>query len=417
MFSDHAYLERLPKQIVLRGANPNERHLFSFNQAREYAYFDHKLRSGRRLGPGLAVPYGYPAFQSLWAQDASCPYQFAAYNPASGEVTMKGKHLPVRELVPSDPPTGHADRDLGHRPHSSRSSGGPRSSSAWREVRKQAVIDALVFDKLAETVLGEVPSGQARPRKRSYTAAYGDSARRKDQYPRKSRAVHGRNGGRDSYKVDVSAGPSLELEERSLPTRDGAGTPAVATPVATPGPAPVAGPTRDDLLSGRVDPSTPQDFEMLSAFEDSMFQALLSGSPLPDAASGTVPSSRQDDDPTASSTAVAASSNSPPPNPEGDLSVVARVGLEKVSLSPDAAPSSSPSVAISPATAPSHAAAGGPSGDPYPELIDAPPTPELLKMSLKDKEEARGPCSAGSSKVDDKMEVDGEETVDYGDSE
>ncbi|KAH9899544.1 hypothetical protein C8Q73DRAFT_779282 [Cubamyces lactineus] len=417
MFSDHAYLERLPKQIVLRGEHPNERHLFSFNQAREYAYFDHKLRSGRRLGPGLAVPYGYPAFQSLWAQDASCPYQFATYDPATGEVTMKGEHLPVHKLVPTEPSASRSDRDPGRRSRPSRPSGSTRFSPAWREERKQAVIDALVFDKLAETVLGEVPPGQARSRKRSYAAAYGDRARQQDQYPRKSRAAHRRSGGRDAHIADEGAGSPPEVKECLPPVTDRAVPPAGEAPVAAPDLAVVAGPTRGDLLSGRVDPSTPQDFEMLSAFEDSMFQALLSGSPLPDASSGASPSSRRDANSTASSTATAASSGSLPPSSEDVRPAVTQDNLKKVSPVLDEALSSSSSGVLTPAVPSSHAAAGGPPENPYPELFEAPPTPELLRMSLKGKEKAGDCCAGGSSKADDKMEVDGEEVVDYGDSD
>ncbi|KAI0348719.1 hypothetical protein OH77DRAFT_814069 [Trametes cingulata] len=200
---------------------------------------------------------------------------------------MTGQHLPVHQLVPATASSGRPRNQNPREASTGRPSGLVNLSTSLQDERRRAIIDALVFDKLAETMLGGSLTSQPHSRKRSYTAAYGTGAAQQDNRPRKNRASGPQRGGRKTRgnvpsqaaaAAPLPAGPPVGLQPLAP---EGTGVPGAPAVVAPQVPA-VAGPSREDIISGRVAPSSSRDIEMLSAFEDSIIQAIFTGASIPD---------------------------------------------------------------------------------------------------------------------------------------
>lgn len=86
------------------------RHYFTTPQLRRYLLFDQMLRAGPIDLGEFALPGGYEALRSLWAEDLRCPHQFSEYDSTANTTIVHGQPLPPGFFDP--PTTPHAeDRD------------------------------------------------------------------------------------------------------------------------------------------------------------------------------------------------------------------------------------------------------------------------------------------------------------------
>ncbi|KAH9851732.1 hypothetical protein C2E23DRAFT_855786 [Lenzites betulinus] len=148
-YRTHHYLRRLRNNsVILRDNVTGERTHFSVEQLRLFSGFDDGLRRQLFSGPGLLTPGGYEDFRRLWAQDAECPYQFAIYNPVSGNVTIAGLALHIDELAPitQAPPARNAPPPA---------STGLPVEGAINTPRRRAIVEELMWTHLERDLKGK----------------------------------------------------------------------------------------------------------------------------------------------------------------------------------------------------------------------------------------------------------------------
>ncbi|KAI0668288.1 hypothetical protein C8Q78DRAFT_1081669 [Trametes maxima] len=412
----HAFLDQQPNSDVTLTDVDGHRHLFPAERGREFVHFDYRLRSGRNVGPGLAVPFGYNEFCTLWAHDLVCEFQFASYNPTTGAITILGRHVPVRALIlaPLAPRSVPATTARHHNVAAGGILTTPGLFGGNQDAHRQAIISEALFAQLEEGLCARRASilqtgGQ-------HGGAHGQQqGTYRGGRPRRNRNGR-RNGGHPYHLREPTTTLALREAAAAMPP-----PPVVAPPPMPPAPEPVlegahaepilpltpifnpgnlAPPTPapetqhtatgdspelsvlspsafaaasalwDDLTMGRISQPTSAEIEFLSTFEDSLFSSVTGARDGPTTA---MPSS-------SSSTSSSAEAAPVTPRPHS-------AGVYEFEL--------------------------------YPELVD-PATPECMRELYS--EEAAGEGSSSSSKgkerqataPDDEMDVDCDELVDDG---